>query len=199
MGNKIIHMGEIGSGQLTKLINQLLFNINVAALADRALQRLSVFADHNEVALVDAVPADLPFVIGDEDRLVQLLVNLVHNAVKFSPQGGTVTMRGARAGDEVTLAVEDHGIGIPRADQSRVFERFYKVDRARVRGVGGTGLGLTIARHIAESHGGRIWVESEEGRGSTFSVALPIAGPGTGAGDGARAGSGAGADPENGA
>ena len=81
------------------------------------------------------------------------------------------------AGHEVVVAVADHGVGIPRAAQARIFERFYKVDRARVRGeTGGTGLGLAIARHIVEQHGGRIWVESAEGVGSTFSFALPVAG-----------------------
>jgi signal transduction histidine kinase len=75
---------------------------------------------------------------------------------------------------EVVTSVADHGTGISKADQARIFERFYKVDRARVRG-GGTGLGLSIARHVVEQHGGRIWVESEEGRGSTFSFALPLA------------------------
>ena len=78
-----------------------------------------------------------------------------------------------RQDDEVLLSVEDHGVGIPKADQDRIFERFYKVDRARVRG-GGTGLGLAIARHVVEQHGGRIRVESEEGRGSTFIVSLPV-------------------------
>jgi two-component system phosphate regulon sensor histidine kinase PhoR len=84
-------------------------------------------------------------------------------------------------GPAVVVSVEDHGIGIPRGSQARVFERFYKVDRARVRG-GGTGLGLAIARHVIEGHGGRIWVVSDEGRGSTFSFALPVAdGRGSGA------------------
>ena len=86
----------------------------------------------------------------------------------------------ASDGGEVVSAVTDHGIGIPKGDQSRIFERFYKADRARLRG-GGTGLGLSIARHIVEGHGGRIWVESEEGRGSTFSFAIPVAPAGTAA------------------
>ena len=103
-----------------------------------------------------------------------MLVNLLHNAVKFSPAGGDVTVRVAVDGREVVTSVEDHGVGIPKALLGRVFERFYKADRARVRG-GGTGLGLSIARHVVEQHGGRIWVESQEGRGSTFSFALPIA------------------------
>ena len=131
---------------------------------------------------------------GDEARLGQVVVNLVHNALKFGrPEdadpggaaGGSaadpdraevrVSVRAARG--EVVLSVEDHGVGIPAADLSRIFERFYKVDRVRVRG-GGTGLGLAIARHVVEQHGGRIAVESEEGRGSTFRVILPAVTPG---------------------
>jgi len=90
-----------------------------------------------------------------------------------------VTVGVSTWGDDVVVAVEDHGVGIPRAAQDRVFERFYKADRARQRPEpgGGTGLGLAIARHVIEGHGGRIWVESEEGVGSTFRFALPIAGP----------------------
>ena len=106
-------------------------------------------------------------------RLGQVLVNLLHNAVKFSPDGGDVTVSvRRRRRPRSSAAVEDHGVGIPQAAQARIFERFYKVDRARVRGeAGGTGLGLAIARHVVEQHGGRIWVESSEGVGSTFSFA----------------------------
>ena len=117
---------------------------------------------------------DLPTVRGDEARLGQVVVNLVHNAIKFSPDGGEVLVAVRRAGDDIELTVTDHGIGIKRADRARIFERFYKADRARVRG-GGTGLGLAIARHVVEGHGGRITVESEEGAGSTFAVTIPIA------------------------
>jgi two-component system phosphate regulon sensor histidine kinase PhoR len=118
----------------------------------------------------------VPLVRGDEARLGQVLVNLLHNAVKFSPDGGAVIVRVAPADGEVITSVQDHGVGVPRAAQARIFERFYKVDRARVRGeAGGTGLGLAIARHVVEQHGGRIWLESEEGHGTTFSFALPIA------------------------
>jgi signal transduction histidine kinase len=92
--------------------------------------------------------------------------------VEPDPAEVRVTVRAADG--EVSLAVEDHGVGIPAADRARIFERFYKVDRVRVRG-GGTGLGLAIARHVIEQHGGRIRVESEEGRGSTFTVSLPAA------------------------
>jgi signal transduction histidine kinase len=102
-------------------------------------------------------------------------MNLLHNAVKFSPHGGAVTVTADEHPDGAIVAVADEGMGIPAADQDRIFERFYKVDRARLRAEagGGTGLGLAIARHVVEQHGGRIWVESAEGAGATFSFALP--------------------------
>jgi len=126
------------------------------------------------VTLHVEVPAALPTVRGDPARLGQVLINLVHNAVKFSPDGGDVMIAVRTEGETVVVSVRDHGVGIPPAAQDRIFERFYKVDRARVRGeTGGTGLGLAIARHVIEQHHGRIWVESTDGVGSTFSFALP--------------------------
>jgi two-component system phosphate regulon sensor histidine kinase PhoR len=114
---------------------------------------------------------------GDGERLGQALLNLLHNAVKFSPAGAEVVVRVVAGEHEAIVTVVDHGPGIPRTALPRVFERFYKGDRARTRGVGGTGLGLSIARHVVEAHGGRIWVASEEGSGSTFGFAVPLAGP----------------------
>jgi two-component system phosphate regulon sensor histidine kinase PhoR len=179
---------DIETGHIVQMVNELLDlsrieqattqlhidEVAVAPLVEAALARLRTFADRQEIGLVADLPADpLPPIRGDGERLGQLLVNLLHNAVKFSPAGSAVTVSGEMADGQVVLRVEDHGIGIPRADQPRIFERFYKVDRARERSPGGTGLGLAIARHIAEAHGGRIWVQSEEGKGSVFSVALP--------------------------
>jgi two-component system phosphate regulon sensor histidine kinase PhoR len=155
--------------------------IDLARLAADAVERLRPFAERSGVRCSVVAPADLPPVVGNEERLGQVLANLLHNAIKFSPDGGPVEIRLEAVPEGVRIAVRDEGIGIPRDAQARIFERFYKVDRARVRG-GGTGLGLAIARHIVEAHGGRIWVESEEGRGSTFFVLLPtgkrrLAGP----------------------
>jgi two-component system, OmpR family, phosphate regulon sensor histidine kinase PhoR len=148
----------------------------MGALAAESAERLRLFADRQGVTLQVEPSSGLPTVRGDRARLGQVVVNLVHNAVKFSPDGGDVIIRTSAAQGEVVTSVQDHGVGIPRAAQPRVFERFYKVDRARQRGEagGGTGLGLAIARHVIQQHHGRIWVESSEGVGSTFSFALPI-------------------------
>jgi two-component system phosphate regulon sensor histidine kinase PhoR len=178
---------DVESGHLVQMVNELLdlskieqggqpLHLDVVDIGEvirGTVDRLRLFADRQDVHLETDVPADLPIVRGDDERLGQMLVNLLHNAVKFSPSGGSVTVGASVSGDEVVITIEDHGVGIPAADIGRIFERFYKVDKARVRGKGGTGLGLAIVRHIAESHGGRVWVESVEGEGSTFSVALP--------------------------
>lgn len=178
---------EVETGHLVQMVNELLDlsriesgtslvlrdDVDLAGLAAASVERLRLFAERQGVTLRATVEASLPAVRGDEDRLGQVLVNLVHNAVKFSREGGSVVVDVRRDGDAVVVAVADTGIGIPRADRPRIFERFYKVDRARVRG-GGTGLGLAIARHVVEGHGGRIWVESEEGVGSTFRFSIPL-------------------------
>jgi two-component system phosphate regulon sensor histidine kinase PhoR len=183
---------ELETGHLVQMVSELLDlsriesggalgplePLDLGSLARASVERLRLFAERQRVTLETDVATQLPAVRGDEHRLGQVLVNLLHNAVKFSPDGGEVrvTVRPDTNGVGVVVAVADHGVGIPRAAQARVFERFYKVDRARVRGeAGGTGLGLAIARHIVEQHGGRIWVESTEGLGSTFSFSLPAA------------------------
>jgi two-component system phosphate regulon sensor histidine kinase PhoR len=149
--------------------------VDLGRLAAASAERLRLFAERQGVTLQVVVEPGLPAIRADEDRLGQAFVNLVHNAVKFSPEGGEVTIRVRRFRDLLEASVADHGVGIPRADRGRVFERFYKVDRSRARGTtGGTGLGLAIVRHIVEGHGGRIWVDSEEGRGSTFTFTIPI-------------------------
>lgn len=118
---------------------------------------------------------DLPSVRGDSGRLRDVLQNLLDNAVQYTPAGGHIVASAARDGDEIVFTVADNGIGIPQAEQERIFERFYRVDEGRSREVGGTGLGLSIARHIAEAHGGRVWVESAIGQGSRFHFSVPIA------------------------
>ena len=112
---------------------------------------------------------------GDPDRLKQVMLNLVDNALRYTPRAGTVTLDLFRRGEEAVFQVRDSGPGIPAEHMPRIFDRFYRVDQPRTRGIGGTGLGLAIAREVAEAHGGRIEVESRVGEGSTFSLVLPIA------------------------
>jgi len=181
---------DVESGHLTQMVNELLDlsrieqgtagldieEVSLAPIVAGTLERLRVFGEAQGVLLVSEVPQDLPPVRADAERVGQVLVNLLHNAVKFSPAGGRIEVRAQTTPQEVVVSVRDEGIGIPEREIERVFERFYKVDRARVRGKGGTGLGLAIARHVVEGHGGRIWAESEEGSGSTFSFTIPLAG-----------------------
>ncbi|HEX7949184.1 MAG TPA: ATP-binding protein [Candidatus Limnocylindrales bacterium] len=172
MVSELLDLSRIEAGGSIGTVDQL----DLGRMANESIERLRLFADRQGVTLrVGRHPA-LPPVQGDEERIGQVFVNLLHNAVKFSPDGGDVTVSLHVEGDRVVTSIADHGVGIPKAAQARIFERFYKVDRARVRGeTGGTGLGLAIARHIVEQHGGTIWVVSTEGAGSTFSFALPIA------------------------
>jgi len=178
MVNELLDLSRIESGGTLHLVDGL----DMARLAAQSAERLRLFADRQGVTFRVETPDGVTPVRGDGARLGQVVVNLVHNAVKFSPDGGEIVIRVRHDGDEVITSVEDQGVGVPRDAQDRVFERFYKVDRARLRAEagGGTGLGLAIARHVVEQHGGRIWVESVEGSGSTFSFALPAGGGGNG-------------------
>jgi two-component system phosphate regulon sensor histidine kinase PhoR len=172
MVSELLDLSRIESGGTITAVDLL----DLGQIAAESTERLRLFADRQGVALRVDVMRNLPPVRGDEARLGQVFVNLLHNAVKFSPDGGDVAVTVAVREGRVVSSVADRGVGIPRAAQARIFERFYKVDRARVRGeTGGTGLGLAIARHIIDQHGGTIWVESVEGAGSTFSFSLPIA------------------------
>jgi two-component system phosphate regulon sensor histidine kinase PhoR len=181
---------EVETGHLVQMVNELLDlsriegggtlqmadGVDMSRLAADSAERLRLFGERQGVTFRIETPPGLPPIRGDAARLGQVVVNLVHNAVKFSPDGGEVSISTRVDDGEVITSVQDHGIGIPRAARDRVFERFYKVDRARLRAEagGGTGLGLAISRHVVEQHSGRIWVDSEDGVGSTFSFALPI-------------------------
>jgi histidine kinase len=144
-------------------------------LVDAVVARLARQFDEKSVTLETDVPAGLPLVRADEDRIGQVLLNLVGNALQYTPPGGRVRIRARRTGDMVRIAVEDTGIGIPPEHLSHVFERFYRVDKSRSRAGGGSGIGLTIAKHLVEAHGGQIHATSPgPGQGSTFSFTLPV-------------------------
>jgi two-component system phosphate regulon sensor histidine kinase PhoR len=133
-------------------------------------------AEKNLTINID-VPEDLPAVQGDPDMIRQVLLNLVDNAINYTQPGGTVLVRAAVEQGELRVDVQDNGIGITPENLSRLFERFYRVDKARSREMGGTGLGLAIVKHIVEAHKGKVQVESKVGRGSTFSFRLPLTEP----------------------
>jgi two-component system sensor histidine kinase SenX3 len=138
-----------------------------------AVQRIRPGADQHGIA-VDAMPAGRHIaVVGDRRQLVSALFNLLDNAVKYSESGSPVEVRVTTSDSWVEISVCDHGVGIPSRDLDRIFERFYRVDRARSRETGGTGLGLAIVRHVAANHDGDVRVESRQGEGSTFTLTLP--------------------------
>ena len=173
MVEELLELSRIESGLVP-------FKLEETAVSDlllTPLERLQPQAKREDVALILDLPAHLPLVLADAERAQRVVTNLLHNAVKFTPHGGKITVH-ARLNKKktaVVISVKDTGPGILAADQPRIFERFYKSDRARTRGGGGTGLGLAIARHIVQAHNGRIWVKSKKKRGSAFYFTLPVA------------------------
>jgi signal transduction histidine kinase len=180
------------SDRLARLVDQLLdlsklesgevplhrTDVEVEPLIDQVLSEIVVSSGGKGVRLSRAVPENLPAIDADAERVHQVLFNLVDNAVRFTPGGGHVTVSAHGHDGRVEIRVVDTGVGIGSEHLPRLFERFYRVDPARAREGGGTGIGLAIARSVVEAHGGRIRAESEPGRGSTFSFDLPIASTG---------------------
>jgi two-component system phosphate regulon sensor histidine kinase PhoR len=190
---ELLELSRIESGQVPFRLEA----VRVTDVVRPPVERLSPQAERADLQLTIDLSPDLPPVLADAERLQQVVTNLVHNAIKFTPAGGQVRVSGSRfqvssngiiqpetlnlrletlaPGEWVLIAVQDTGVGIPADDLPRIFERFYKADRARSGG--GTGLGLSIAKHIVQAHDGHIWADSVEGRGSTFYVALPALTP----------------------
>jgi two-component system phosphate regulon sensor histidine kinase PhoR len=151
------------------------YPVGITELVERCAETTLLKATQKQVALEIEIPPGLPAMRGDPGLLREVLQNLLDNAVQYTGPGGRICVTAEVRDREAIISVADSGIGIPLADQERIFERFYRVDAARSREAGGTGLGLSIARHIVEAHGGRIWVESEVGAGSKFSFSIPLA------------------------
>jgi histidine kinase len=151
--------------------------VEVASLVQTVAKRLAPQAESKRLSLDLELAPDLPRVLADEDRAVQVLTNLTGNALQYTPEGGRVTITARRVDREVQISVRDTGIGIPAEHLPHIFDRFYRADKSRSRRLGGgSGIGLTIARALVEAHGGRLWAESAgEGQGSTFTFTLPIA------------------------
>jgi two-component system phosphate regulon sensor histidine kinase PhoR len=145
--------------------------VQLPALVEKIATAQKSYTDRHNIK-VD-LDEDLPVIVADEDKVDQILTNLTNNAIKYSPKGGEVTISGRRDGDGVAISISDQGMGIPKDHLPRIFDRFHRVDNRDTREVGGTGIGLYLVKHLVEAHGGKIWVESEIGKGSTFTFTLP--------------------------
>ena len=173
----LLQLSKIESGQVQFKQEPL----HLGSVVERTIAMIKPLADKKQHRLSAQIAPNLPLITGDEERLVQVLANLLDNAIKYTPEGGQITVAARRMPlaqadvrrNSVELTVTDTGIGIPEQDRPRVFERFYRVDKARSRELGGTGLGLAIVRHIVEGHGGQSWVEGNVPTGSRFVVRLP--------------------------
>ncbi len=165
---ELIELSHIETGRV-KLKLEL---VNLNLLVGEVITRLAPQAERAKVTLLTELSPDLPPVPADRDRIQQVILNIVHNAIKFTSPGGKTTVHTKPQKDTVTVSVADTGKGISKEDLPHIFERFFKTDKSRSSS--GTGLGLAIAKHTVQAHGGSIWVQSEEGKGSTFSFSLPL-------------------------
>lgn len=164
--------------QLTKIENrQVQWNMKdlmLSELVADSVEKMCMEAKNKGLILENYVIGDIPVIQGDYDRIEQVVLNILSNAIKYTPAGGKITMYTSKLYNDVYVKVADTGVGIPQADVDRIFERFYRVDKARSREMGGTGLGLSIAKEIVEAHGGTILVSSTLGKGTEITVKLPI-------------------------
>jgi signal transduction histidine kinase len=167
--NDVLDLSKIEAGQLTLALADYSMQ-EVVASVHSAVESL---AKEKRIALKVELAPELPVAHGDERKLTQVLLNLVGNAIKFTDEG-EVAIRASADNGSITVSVRDSGPGISEADQPKIFQEFQQADSAVTREEGGTGLGLTISKRIVELHGGRIWVESSLGNGSTFSFTLPV-------------------------
>jgi two-component system phosphate regulon sensor histidine kinase PhoR len=169
MVQEVLELTRIESGRVPLELK----TIDPCEFLDSSIERMKLQAERAGLTLRLECTPDLPAVRADSGRMMQVFVNLIHNAIKFTQPGGEIIVSASPQEKEVVFSVKDTGVGIASEDLTRIFERFYKADRSRSGG--GTGLGLSIARHMVEAHGGRIWVESELNVGSTFYFTLPMA------------------------
>lgn len=165
---ELLELSRIESGEVPLVKKP----VNIEAVITAAVDRLKPQAERQAIDLSVDLASNLPPITGDAERLERVVINLVHNALKFTPTGGAIRIKAFAAGNSLTVSVEDTGAGIDPSDLPRIFERFYKADRSR--GGGGTGLGLAVVKHTIEAHGGEIGVQSQLGAGSTFTFSIPI-------------------------
>jgi two-component system, OmpR family, sensor histidine kinase SenX3 len=168
MVGELIELSRLQGGERLPDLDE----VDVDSVVSEALSRHKVAADNADIAITTDTPTGYR-VLGDQTLLVTAIANLVSNAIAYSPNGSAVSISRRRRGENIEIAVTDRGIGIAAADQERVFERFFRVDKARSRATGGTGLGLAIVKHVAANHNGSIRLWSQPGTGSTFTLSVP--------------------------
>lgn len=147
--------------------------VNFSRYFHKVIDRFELTKNEN-ITFIRKIPDEAIFVEIDEDKITQVLDNIISNALKYSPQGGNITFRVKELNNEILVSVTDEGVGIPKSDLAKVFDRFYRVDKARSRKLGGTGLGLAIAKEVVVAHGGNIWAKSQEHKGTTIFFTLPL-------------------------
>jgi len=167
----LLDLSRIESGKMNMESEPL----EILPIVNRCINVLGKSARDKSLSIKLDIPADFPKVLGDHKRLLQVLLNLLDNAVKYTPENGSIIVSAASNRETAQIDISDTGIGISERDLPRIFERFYRVDKARSRELGGTGLGLSIVKHIVQAHNGQVWVKSTLGRGSTFSFTIPTA------------------------
>ncbi len=174
--------------RLNRLVNDLLILSNIelgeaklhlegidpADVLESVLSMMSGAVKEKNLQIVRSIAENLPSIQGDRDRLSQILINILDNAVKYTPEGGTITIEASRMESEVVIRISDTGIGIPKSEIPKLGERFYRVDKARSRQLGGTGLGLSIVKHLMKAHGGQMIIDSNPGKGTTVSLYFPV-------------------------
>jgi two-component system, OmpR family, phosphate regulon sensor histidine kinase PhoR len=189
VASQFIRVIDRHADRLTKIVEDLLAlskieskeftpkpeRLPISEWINGALDLVRGEADKNGVSISWSAPPSLPFIFGDRKGLEQVLSNLLDNAIKYGREGGKINIIATEDADgEIQISVQDDGIGIPNEDLPRIFERFYRVDKGRSKELGGTGLGLSIVKHVVQAHGGRVWAESQIGKGSTFFFTLPV-------------------------
>jgi two-component system phosphate regulon sensor histidine kinase PhoR len=185
--HRYVRIIEQETDRLTRLVDDLLdlskidtlrlttepVSLNPGELISGCVQQLAPRAQRSGIRLTAEIAEEMPRFLGDPDRLKQILINLLDNALKFTPAGGQVAVSSWVSPDDLNISVRDTGCGIPPGDLANIFQRFYRVDKARSRALGGTGLGLAIVKLLVEEQGGKITVSSRLGEGSEFIVRLP--------------------------
>jgi two-component system phosphate regulon sensor histidine kinase PhoR len=169
--NDLLDLSKIESGKMKMSFVAL----DPVSLIKSAVKVIENQAKAKSIALKFDIPTSLPKIMVDETRFSQVMINLLDNAIKYSSERGSTTISAKIVDNALQIDISDTGLGISEKDLPRIFERFYRVDKARSRELGGTGLGLSIVKHVVQAHGGQVWVKSELGLGSTFSFTIPLA------------------------